>query len=271
MEVTLLGGLSIDGCIENKAKFRNLNGWIEQSLIEVDNQQDRIELVSQILDICLESIGDIRSSREMVDELCVADRQYLMLRLASILSGENVWYEISCRECDATFDINVNRNELPYEMAGEGFPFVDMEFNNNNIRLKIPSGNDQLSIKKLSESEVLEALLERCIYSINDQHPDRKFVRSLDEDELELIDDALDKVSPSLCDSLSVSCPECGISQNVKLDHYDIGKLNKNYFYEEIHVIASHYHWGEESILSMSRDKRKLYIDLINSSSGVYE
>ena len=271
MEVTLLGGLSIDGRIENKAKFRNLNGWVEQSLIEVDHNQERIELVSQILELCLDRIGGMKFSRELVDELCVADRQFLMLRLATILSGENVWYEITCRECEAIFDINVNRNKLPYEKAGDGYPYIDLDINNNKIRLRVPSGKDQISIMSIDDNEIIEALLVRCICSVNNQNPVHGFVKDLNENELELIDNALDRISPSMCDSLSVTCPECEKLQNVKLDNYDIGELNKNNFYEEIHVIASNYHWGEESILAMSRDKRKLYIDLINRSSGMYE
>lgn len=33
--------------------------------------------------------------------------------------------------------------------------------------------------------------------------------------------------------------------------------------YEQVHLIARHYHWSEEEILSLSNVDRKIYVELI--------
>ncbi len=35
--------------------------------------------------------------------------------------------------------------------------------------------------------------------------------------------------------------------------------------YKEVHTLASHYHWSENEILDLTRNKRKEYLELINN------
>ena len=97
VEVTLPGGLAINGCIERQARFRPLTGRIEQALIEPGIALGRVGYVTSVLDSTLDSIGDQPAN---VSDLCVADRQYLMMRLAAMLNGERMWLKVGCRHCD---------------------------------------------------------------------------------------------------------------------------------------------------------------------------
>ncbi len=118
MEVMLPGGLSKNGNIQRRAKFLPFTGRVEQALIEYGIIANRSEYVTSVLSSVLDSIGSQKVDAECVSDLCVADRQYLMLRLAAILDGEQMWLKVTCALCDALFDVDVRRCDLPVKEGG---------------------------------------------------------------------------------------------------------------------------------------------------------
>ena len=269
MEVQLPGGLAGHGRIERQARFHPLSGRIEQSLIESADQQDRPAYVTAVLSHALESIGDHPADADTVSRLTVADRQYLMLRLGAMLNGEQLWLKVECVHCQSLFDVEVQRKDLPVKQAAAGFPVVRLHLNDWEIEAAVPTGEDQEGICELEEVEALRYLLRQCIRSVNGQQPSEDFFRLLSEADIEAIDEALDEVAPAVCDQLLVSCPECKSEQSARLDHYAHIGLNEYLFYDEIHTLASHYHWSEADILGLPQLKRRRYLDLINRSGGL--
>ena len=269
MEVILPGGLPKNGRIERKAKFRQLTGRIEQALAELEIGLDPPGYVTAVLGSVLESIGNQPADAGYVEELCVADRQYLMLRLAAMLDGEQVWLKARCDHCDALFDIDVRRCDLPVKEAGQGFPLVMLRLKDWVIDARVPTGSDQERIGEKFDEEAMQQLLRSCILSVNGEPPGKEFFNDLSEPDIEAIDEALDEVSPTVCSQLLVTCPECGQEQYAELDHYDLAGMNGHLFYDEVHTLASHYHWSEEAILELPQTRRRLYLDKINRSEGM--
>ncbi len=270
MEFTLPGGLSKNGNIQRRAKFLPLTGRVEQALIEFGMVVNRPEYVTSVLTSVLDCIGDQKVDVECVSDLCVADRQYLMLRLAAILDGEQMWLKVTCAHCDALFDVEVLRCDLPVKEAGQGFPFVKINLKEWNIVARIPTGEDQLHLARLSDDEkAMQYLLQSCINSVNGKKPNKEFFSMLSEADINVIDEALDKAAPAVCNKLLVACPECSREQYAELDHYSLAGINKHDFFEEVHTLASHYHWSEAAILDLSQSKRRHYIDMINRSKGM--
>jgi hypothetical protein len=268
MEVQLPGGLLQNGSIERKARFHALTGRIEQSLIEAAAVIGRSRYVTTVLSNVLDRIGDMSVDSDTVANLCVADRQYLMLRLGALLDGEQMWLEVGCGHCDAIFDVDIKRADLPVKQAGEGFPLVTLHHGGWEIEARAPTGADQERIAALDEDEAMRDLLRHCICTVNGAPPQQDFVEQLSQADIEAIDEALDEVSPAVCDRLQVTCPECGREQLANLDHYVPSGLNEYFFYDEIHMLASHYHWSEADILDLPQDKRRRYIDLISRSGA---
>lgn len=269
MEVQLPGGLSLDGRIERTARFYPLTGRIEQTLIETGASLDRPHYVTAVLSNVLESIGDLPADAANVARLCVADRQFLMLRLAALLDGEQMWLKLACGHCDACFDVEVKRGDLPIKQAGAGYPLARLQQDAWQIEARIPTGEDQEGIGDLGEDAAMLELLRHCVCRVNGEPPDENFVERLSTADIEAIDEALDAVSPAVCDRLQVICPECGREQLAGLDHYAPSGLNEYFFYDEIHTLASHYHWSEADILDLPQSKRRRYLDLINRSAGL--
>ena len=270
MEVQLPGGLAENGRIERRAIFHPLTGRIEQSLIESARPQNRPAYVTDVLSHALERIGELPVDAATVSRLSIADRQYLMLRLAAMLNGEQLWLKVDCGHCHALFDVELRRCDLPIKEAGEGFPRVKLQLNDWEIKASVPTGQNQEGIGDLAEAEAVHCLLHQCICSVNGRPPTEDFISQLTEEDIAAIDEALDDVSPAVCDRLVVTCPECHQEQYAPLDHYAHIGLDEYFFYGEIHTLASHYHWSEADILDLPQAKRRRYLELISRSSGSY-
>jgi hypothetical protein len=266
MEVILPGGLSQDGFIERRARFRPLNGRVEQALIDFDIGANRSAYVTAVLAEVLDSFGDKPADTTQISNLCVADRQFLMLRLAAMFEGEHMWLKVGCGGCDAPFDVELKRCDLPIKQAGAGFPQVSIRLGEREIDARVPTGEDQERIAALSEDEAMLQLLRNCIQLVDGEPVETDFIENLSAAEIDKIDTELDEVSPAICDQLLVTCPECGQEQHTKLDHYAHTGIDRYFFYDEIHTLASHYHWSEAAILDLPQQKRRLYLDLINRS-----
>jgi hypothetical protein len=271
MKVILPGGLPLKGGLERRAQFRPLTGRIEQALIESKTGFDRPGYVTAVLGSALESIGDQPADAEGVADLCVADRQYLMLRLAAMLDGEQMWLKVACGHCDALFDVDVRRCDLPVKPAGQGFPQVTLRMKEWTIDVRVPTGADQELIGKKNETQAMHQLLQRCIQSVNGEPPGKAFFDNLGTNDIEVIDEALDEASPAVCSQLLVTCPECGREQYAELDHYALAGMNEQVFYNEVHTLASHYHWSEAAILDLPLARRRRYLGMINRSAGMAE
>ena len=269
MEVILPGGLPNNGCIERQARFRSLTGRIEQGIIEFSMDSDRSGYVTAVLNSTLDSIGTQPVNASLVADLCVADRQFLMLRLAAMLDGEQVWLKVTCAHCDAPFDVDIRRCDLPVKEAGQSFPHVMLNLNDCTIDARVPTGADQQRITELSEEQAMQQLLQSCICTVNGKPVSKEFISNLSGKDIDAIDEALDEVSPAVCNQLLVTCPECGREQNAVLDHYVLSSMDRYLFYDEVHTLASHYHWSEAAILDLPQARRRLYLNMINRSAGM--
>jgi len=270
VDIILPGGLPLNGSIERSARFRPLTGRIEQALAELVLGPNRPGDVTAVLGAALDSIGSQPADTGQVADLCVADRQYLMLRLSAMIEGEQMWLKVSCAHCGAPFDVDIRRCDLPVKPAGPGFPQITVRLNGWTMDVRVPTGADQEVVGGHPEEEALRLLLERCICSVNGEPAKTDVVDRLSESDIRAIDLALDDASPAVCDQLLVSCPECGQDQYAQLDHYSLVGLNGTDVYDEVHTLASHYHWSEASILDLPRDKRRRYLGMIHRATGMY-
>ncbi len=269
IEVKLPGGLPGNGRIERRARFHSLTGRIEQALIETGAAADQVGYVTSVLGTVLASIGETPADPERIASLCVADRQYLMLRLAALLEGEQMWLKVTCGRCESFFDVDLRRSELPVKPAAEGYPLVRLRLGEHEVEARVPNGGDQERIAELPDDQAMLQLLQDCICSVDGQPPATEFSQELSPREIEELDQALDEVAPAVCDRLQVVCPECGHEQAAELDHYAGVRPGENYLYDEIHTLASHYHWSETDILDLPQQKRRRYVGMINRAGGV--
>lgn len=268
-EVTLPGGLWLDGAIHNEAFFKPVTGHLESKIIEIDalplNLPRRVTL---ILAEALERIGSFKATPALTAALCVADRQFLMATLAAAISGDQTWLSLKCQACLEFFDISLQRSALGLKKAGSGYPVISLILRGQIAQFRVPTGKDQEEIANLEGEKAVAKLMALCLVAINDCPPAPDFCSQLTSDEVAQVEAALAEASPELTTTYPVQCPECGREQTIRLNPYDLGDLHPRTLEEETHNLAFYYHWSERDILRLTREKRRKYLHLIEQEQG---
>lgn len=269
LEVSLLGGLPVDGRLMRSAHLRPITGQVEQQWVEIASAGTaRPTCVSALLAAALDTVAGQPADECLVDALCVADRKRLMLQLAARMDGEQSWVSLTCERCGSRFDVGVDRSKLPTQPAGDGFPFAVVRVRRHTVKLRVPTGADQRWIAEAATEVTERDLLRRCLTAVDGEPPSVGFIDGLSDDEIDAMDAALDAVSPDIGTRLDVSCPECSHRQIAELDPYEMSMLRKDTFYEQVHTLAMNYHWSHQEILALPREQRCRYLTLIERSRG---
>lgn len=240
--------------------FAPFTGALELTIAEA--ARGTASLPQRITAVLAAALGGLGDGSETVRSLCVADRQFLMRRLAVTLGQDEDWLSASCTRCGSAFDVPIRTSELPVKPAGDGFPFTAAETSHGRLRLRVPTGADQEAIAAVEDpAEARRRLARRCVV---DPLPG-----PLTQKDLETIDKALEEVAPELVTRVQVPCVDCGHPNELYLDPYVCLSQASTEIFSDIHALASHYHWSEREILNLPRDRRQLYIDLIDRSRGM--
>jgi predicted RNA-binding Zn-ribbon protein involved in translation (DUF1610 family) len=251
-----------DGECRRDWSFRTLTGEVELSILEAGRDRRSVpQRVTAVLTAALAELGGAAVEAETVRALSVADRQYLMRRLAVEIGVEESWIAARCPQCGASFDIPVRHGELPVKPAGEGYPFATVDTSLGPVRFRVPDGADQEAVAGIADPrEARRALASRCSDDLAGE---------LSDEDLDRAEAALEAVAPEVVTRAQAACPDCGEAAEVHLDPYVcLGAANSGLFLD-VHALASAYHWSEKEILAMPRERRRLYLSLVDQSRGM--
>lgn len=251
-----------DGECRRDWSFRTLTGEVELALLEAGRDRGSVpQRVTAVLSAALAELGGAAVHPDAVRALSVADRQFLMRRLAVELGMEESWIAATCPECGAAFDLPVRHGELPAKPAGEGYPFATVETSLGPVRFRVPDGADQEAVAGIPDPrEARRALAARCAEDL---------VGELSEDDLDRAEAALEAVAPEVVTRAQAACPDCGRPAEVVLDPYVCLGAAGGGLFLDVHTLASVYHWSEREILAMPRERRRLYLSLVDQSRGM--
>ena len=270
-DIFLLGGVREGSHVKRDACLRELTGVLEERLHAIVRRIGSTpEKVSAVMEAVVESVAGRRMDAQLAGELCIADRRLLMLQIARRSAGDTFWINPACRYCRERFDVEVSRSELPTKPAGATFPFADVVVRGDPIRVRVPNGSDQVRIADLDEDAAKAALLRRCVTTMAGDPPEETFFQRLSDEDITAFETALDDVAPDLGTFMEVICPSCAKAQVVEFDPYQFGVIGDDSLYHEVHTLACTYHWNEADILSLSRERRHIYLRLVERSTGTY-
>ena len=260
----LPGGLWQKGERLRDWSFAPLMGAVELAVAEAARGVGGLpQRITAVLSAALGELGGCEASPEAVRSLCVADRQFLMRQLAVMLGTEEEWLSASCKRCGSTFDVPLRPLELPIKPAAESYPFTEVETSLGRLRLRVPTGADQEAIARIADpAEARRTLARRC-------RVEPVAEARLQESDLDRIETALEEVAPELVTRVQVTCIDCGSLNELFLDPYACLSRAGTEIYSDIHVLASIYHWSEREILGLPRERRQLYIALVDRTRGM--
>ena len=261
----LPGGLWHNGRRHREFGFRPVTGAIELAVSEASQQAETMpEAVTNVLQSTLAHIGDLEPDVALVDALSVGDRQFLATCVAGRLGGDEVWFTVDCRSCGERFDFALRFSELPIKPAGASYPFCETALAAGKFKWRVPNGGDQKVLAyQDSEDEAVRLLLQRCLVS------GEASIDAMTDAEIAQVEAALEAQSPEIASRLQAACAACSQINTIAIDPLASLKGSFQDVSQDIHRIASVYHWSEAEILSLPRQRRRHYLDLIDRARGM--
>jgi hypothetical protein len=192
--------------------------------------------------------------------IVTADRDRVIARLYRSLYGAKIASTLACGGCGQKFDLDFSLDDLlahcyPTEITIPDDGMYELE---PGIRFRLPTGEDEMAVLGFDGSTAVGIMLERCI--------------SAGEPETsgESIQLKMAELAPVLSQEMQAVCPECDRVQKVLFDmqSFFMARLtgDRRNLLDEVHLIASHYHWSHRDILDLPRTERKYYAAMITQN-----
>lgn len=281
----LPGGYVRDSVLHREAELMPLSGREEELLTGMSDMPPAV-LVTEVLCRCVKRIGFVCPvTSDVARRLLIADRQYLLLKLREITFGDRVEGTLACPwpDCHAKVDIDFSTRDIPVKHSEQMISTYQVDLSpeavlenrdgegQRTITFRLPNGEDQEVIGPELDRDparALTRLFERCLQQTDTAEDDAVDLAERLSPRARLeIEQAMEAHAPHLELDMDLTCPECGRAFTAPFDLQDFffGELNssRDLLYRQVHYLAYHYHWSEQEILEMSREKRLGYIEIL--------
>lgn len=289
----LPGGYYEGEKLNRKVELKPLTGLEEELVANSSQNHNTAKLITLLLASCVLRIGSIRDiTPEIVRKLLVADRDYLILKLRQFTFGNKVEGIVVCPdpECGQKIDIDFDLNDVEIGRKNGFKPPFLMKLSkkaaykdskgkiHREIEFRLPNGSDQEEIAPwvgVNEARAMAELYARCIKrigSIGKVTPE--LVQLLTKSARQEIEAKIREVAPVVDLTMEVECPYCNLNFVNNFDLYEFFlnelEMDKEQLYSEIHLLALYYNWSEKEILSLARNKRRMYVELLENEIEQY-
>ena len=207
--VTFPRGIFVRNKIIKTVNLRELVGYDEQYLQEMP---DNILLNSRVNGL-LERIAEFEGvSKEdtsnILLNLSIGDRVYLLLHTRQWLLGNIIQSTISCPNCKQNMSLEFSVNSLLNIEYPEPAEYYNLNASGFNLQVRPITGSDQTQLLSLStsneEEKLLEYLVRSCIL-----HSDPPMPNLLPTSPIDEIGQKIGKIDPLSDITFAMSCPEC--------------------------------------------------------------
>lgn len=258
-ELTLPGGLVTDELRVRRLALAPLDGFAEDWLARHAHSRSA-EATTALLTLCLVPPDGITAA-DLARALLAGDRDYAMLELRRLTLGDLVQAVLRCPACDAKIDIAFDARDVAVEAHEQSARTYELDVDGGTVRYRLPNGADQEAVAHLDAERGAHALFERCAAAD----------RTLGAEARAVVIAAMEARAPKVDLELDVACPECGHAFVVPLDVTAFFlaemRVRGERLLREVHALALHYHWSEDAILGLRRDRRHAYLALIHEAA----
>lgn len=239
--------------------------------LDINFDLPRPALVTELLSSCLQGIdGDAIDARSLW-QWTVSERLQGLLAIANASTGASTAAVAVCSnaDCREQIELQLGLSSFADEEPANQFDWLSPD--DEKISCRLPTGQDQLAwqnhtqagqdAQNNDESWLAKRLIEdRSKQSTPVQLPDT-WIDSLGV--------ALNAADPLTALDIDVSCPFChqSLRVDVDLEHLLIEglRLQQRRLIEQIHRLASSYHWSESDIASLPRWRRERYLTRVTA------
>ena len=230
----------------------------------------RPELMTQLLCLCCESSDGLPSDDALFLKMPIGLRIALIVRLAQLTNPGPFSWHLHCT-CNEENEFELTAAQILSLSDG----ILDSEstsvvIGEDTSTVRRPTAHDQMRWLSQSDESQSKAMLRSILVSPSLEELLGKG-HTLDSIAVAL-EGAMDSFDPLPCFQLSVGCPQCGITQEVSPDltgaALDRLQRAQRAALEDVHRLASRYHWTEDQILGLPQWRRQSYLELIEGGTG---
>lgn len=205
--------------------------------------------------------------------LSITDLEALLLELRRRLFGDVISSRGRCSDegCAAPIDLSFRIGEYLNHRGSRRPANVTVleqepdwfELRDREARFRLVTAHDLLAAKR-SRSPQRELALRtiRC--------PTPQLLAGVRR----RVQRAMESLAPPLSGEIAGRCPACGTTISAWFDVQSYVQRELRYdaefLYEDVHQLASRYHWDETTILSLPRMRRVQYVDRVLRAGGGY-
>ena len=276
VDVDLPRGIRLDGAWHRRAVLRPVTGRDEAFLLEHTRALWPAQRTTALLTRCLCRLGPLSAvTAEVVRALSIGDREALLLHLRRFTLGETMDCVFACPACAEKLELELQVADFllppyadPAEVHETSLRVGDGSW---RVRFRLPNGGDQeLAAPHAAAPEAaVEQVLRGCLQEICDERTGEA-IADITAPVAAALGQTMAELDPQAEILLDLVCPACDTAFRTPLDIGDYfyrelqGRADD--LYQDVHLLAFHYHWSEREILALSRRKRRLYLDLLAAS-----
>jgi len=200
-------------------------------------------------------------------ELPIADLDFLLLRVRQTQVGDLIRAEAVCPVSDCAKPVDVSfrvSGYLAYHRPVRPHGVTDVadgwyHASNVDAEFRAPRASDLIMAAETGNPAAF--LVTRCMRPSDAGPRVRRRVERL-----------VSLMAPSLAEDLAARCAECGSSIRLRFDPLDyvLRELRGQALgiHDDVHILASAYHWREADILALPRSRRAMYVEMVMEASG---
>jgi hypothetical protein len=232
------------------------------SHLDIDFSEPRQhELVSRVLAACSADHAQQPLTESVVDQWQLSRRLQQLLAIAIQTRGYRLLLQSRCGN-----DACLEMIEIPLDLRMFGQTSsdqsVDITIDDDTVRLRLPTGHDQRRWYARGEAVDAAIMAAELILSINGGRPADDWC--IPPAWIEIIGEQLESLDELTVLQLNTNCPACGQMLALELDLEqrlltELAICQRNML-NEIHLLASAYHWREKDIFDLSPSRRTYYI-----------
>jgi hypothetical protein len=211
-------------------------------------------------------------SHELLWELPVGCRTQALITAAVLGEAGRRPRDVRMRcanpSCGQSIEVELDFSEVLAALAPSSTGETSATCDGRTVRLRLPTGADQLSWLDRGFADEDEAGTGILASLILDGAP-----APSSEDWNLAIESALTEQDPYVGFEVTALCPDCGEATTVPVDlaglALDAFAETQSDLVEEVHTLASRYHWSEDEIVALPAWRRARYLALIEREEGL--
>jgi hypothetical protein len=270
---SLPGGWWENGVPVRDAELRALTAEDEIALSGLGDGVPLATYASEVLGRSVVRIGARAADSGVLRDLAAGDREALLLQVRRLNFGDTLMCVVTCpsQACGKPMDLELRVRDLllgPYE---DWQPYYTVGSNGLRATFRVPTGADLEAVAPTARTDPHAAarmLLKRIVVDAQDEG---RRVGGSSPDLADLIAQRLSDVDPQAELRLNLRCAECGVACSTVLNsaahlRAELAQRMRR-IYEEVHTLASTYHWSEAEILRMPEARRRVYLQFIERAA----